>query len=190
MDTKKVVLFFITITILGTIIFFATPSQSSSIAPSVRLENEYEIYNLLLMEELANNGAKLPIADFTSLGPLNKDIVETDIPLIIPGFPVVKREAYLDLREQNQHSYLIKDYLPETINNEVTSSRNWWFSFSRIGFDSSLTQALVVKEKHIGCESDGFCYRVEGWLLFLQKVNDTWIVKDEPIYWEQLTKDG
>jgi len=70
----------------------------------------------------------------------------------------------------------------------MTGQQGGWIYFSRIGFDSYLTQALVVREEYFGCNSNGDCSYGRGSLLFLEKLNDKWVIKRELEWW--LTEDA
>ena len=110
---------------------------------------------------------------------------------VIDGFTDLQRKTLTDYLEKNEDSYPIKGFLPPTANVKLVNPANgeqlyWWVSFSRIGFNSSLTQALVLVEDCRGdlCfdGSGDFMYR-QGYYVFLQKENGEWIIKDQLEAW-------
>ena len=150
--------------------------------PRSRLEAEREVYSVLLIHQPRR------IAEYT----LTDDCTSrTCIQSLIDDFPELRRETVFDFQENNKQSYSLTDYLPPTIGDEFMSSgENPQFyqriSFSRIGFDSFLTQALVLVED---CRGEG-CFDGTrdsiysmGNLIFLQKIGDLWMIQNEQEAW-------
>ena len=156
---------------------------------SARLEAEKDIYHMLLVDASYNDSVEcIPLADFTTLGGFDEQISKKNVPLIVDGFPLIKRETFVDLKDKNKQSYGIRDFLPSQISKKMIGQQGYWISFSRIGFDSYLTQAIVAREQYSGCNSNGYCSYSFGELFFLQNVDDKWIIKDRLNWW--LAEEG
>lgn len=146
---------------------------------SARLEAEQEIYSLLL----ADIDGELWIARHTSLGKFDDATSGKNISSWVAGPGTIKQETILDFEDNNRQSYPIKDYLPVEIIQRLINWKNWHISFSRIGFDPHLTQALVVRERYMSCSDAGDCPDGTGELLFLKKMFGKWIIWDELGQW-------
>jgi len=112
MATKKKLVLFIISTIVALAAYwvlwiYSLPSSSA------RLEAEKDIYHMLLVDASYNdNMENIPLAEFTTLGQFDEQIAHKNIPLFVDGFPTVKRETFVDLKEKNKLLYDIGDYLP------------------------------------------------------------------------------
>src|SRR5688572_22143701 len=176
--------------IIGMGVFLFARRQPS---PEARLQAEREIYSVLFAslvspDELSEINDFTLIDEYTSLGD-SRGCTPEDwcYPFIVEDLPQLRQATLADFREKNNQSYPIKEYLPSTIDNSLLAVNEqkeyWWrLSFSRIGFNSSLTQALVL----VGdCRGDG-CFSSEGEFIYgrgffslLEKVNSKWIIQDE-----------
>lgn len=150
--------------------------------PSERLEAEKEIYSLLLDESLSDDG--IPLADFTTLGDLGYyGISQDDFIKWQKKNPNLKQETFTNFVELNQQTYPIRDFLPGEISGQMIGQQGWWVSVSRIGFDRRLTQALVVRQRNMGCDSNGDCCLDAGSIIYLQKKDSHWIIDKEFNEW-------
>lgn len=172
-----------TITVAGVLAFLGFKPEPT---PAARLEAEREIFAVLLADESYADGSVFPIAEYTTLGYFEEQNSTGSFPFSFGGMSKLKRETVFSFREINKQSSPIGNYLPANIEvSPINISKNqttWWISFSRAGFNSSLTQALVLKEEHLDCH-DGNCSYGTGYLFFLQKLDNEWIVKDQFMYW-------
>jgi hypothetical protein len=183
MKTKKTLLFLTLSIIFAVTIFLIWPHAPLPDAAS-RLEAEKAIYALVISDFLGGEVIpNLPIAEYTTLGKYDGVGIDEDIFSRLDDSDQVKQETLRDLEDKNKQSYLIKDYLPLPIAEGLIAPQNWRLSFSRIGFDPYLTQALVVREHYLGCDADGNCPYGTGDLIFLKKILGTWVVQGEFGQW-------
>jgi hypothetical protein len=102
-------------------------------------------------------------------------------------FQNISQETLSDFQEINKQSYPLKDYFPPNIyNNPNNQQKTSWrqISFSRIGFDSSLTQALVlVRDCHYGCLHDTGNYHDVGGFFLLHKADEKWTILEIRTCW-------
>ena len=109
-----------------------------------------------------------------------------DFPSTFAGLPMAKQETLFDFRESNKQTYPIQSYLPITVETIVTNNsgdgQTWWISFSRVGFNLSLTEAVVLVEEHLDCRN-GSCSYGTGNLVYLHKVDNQWMIQDQFMYW-------
>jgi len=180
MTAKRIILVGIAVAIVSaSIIVFARLRPNPS--PITRLEAEREVLATLLADPAYSEVKVFPIAQDTTLGRFEESISLEDFPSTFAGLPQVKRETLFDFQEINSQPYPIQDYLPTNV--ETTGeSQTWWISFSRVGFDSSLTEALVLIEEHLDCH-EGNCSYGTGNLVFLQKIDNKWGIQDRFMYW-------
>lgn len=176
-------MFFALLILLGFVIFWAWQPKDLP-TPASRLEAEREIYAVLIAEFLDGEVIlNLPIAEYTTLGEYGGTGMDEDIFSRLADSDQVKRETVRNLEESNKQSYLIKDYLPVSIAEHLIRPQNWRLSFSRIGFDQYLTQALVVREHYLGCDMDGNCPYGMGGLVFLKNILGQWVIQGEFGQW-------
>jgi hypothetical protein len=109
----------------------------------------------------------------------------------LDDFPELQRKTWIDYQEKNKISYPIKEYLQPTeyvtiVDYAHSEQMKKWVSFSRVGFNSSLKQALVL----VGDCSGEACYDSKsnnllsvGYFVVLQKENEKWKVMDRPRLW-------
>ena len=98
---------------------------------------------------------------------------------MVDRFPSVKRATFVDYIEVNQQVYPIRDVLPTSLVESIKFQSEWNMSLSRIGFDPYLTQALVYREVHRGCESNGVCCFSQETLFFLKKADNRWMIDEK-----------
>lgn len=103
----------------------------------------------------------------------------------------LQKETWADLQEKNQIAYPLEEYLPSTdgltfINPSTGKQGDSWVSFSRIGFNWSLTQALV---QVVDCRGD-LCYDsagsfmyCRGYYVFLHKIDGKWMFENMEEAW-------
>jgi len=185
MKTKWALLVFTVSAIIGigvvaTLLFKPIPS------PVARLEAEHEIYTILLTDPRFSDGQTNLILEFTTLGEFQENISENSVQFITEGLPTLKRETLVDFQEINKIAYPIKGFLPSLNNyslvNPNVNRQIWWKSFSRIGFNSSATQALIIVEYFAACENGGCEYGTGNFVLF-KKVNDKWTIEEYLQIW-------
>ena len=173
---------FITIVVLATILAVWNLRTTSLPSSSDQVEAEKEIYSLLLTGLYTADG--VPLAEYTTLGNLGyNDTSQEAFSRWDNQNPDLKQETFSNFLELNQQPYSIREYLPREISDQIIEQQGWWVSLSRIGFNSQLTQALVVRDRNMGCDSKGVCCYGEGSILFLQKKDNRWIIEDELTTW-------
>ena len=194
MMPKRLFLGITLLAIIGAGVFLFLRQKPSA---EIHLQAEREIYSVLFAsmvspDELSKINDFTLIDEYTSLGDSQGCTPESwCYPFITEDLPQLKQATLEDFREKNNQSYLMKEYLPSTIDNSLLAINDqkeyWWrISFSRIGFNSSFTQALVL----VGdCRGDG-CFSDEGEFIYgrgyfslLEKVNGKWIIQDEAFAW-------
>jgi hypothetical protein len=194
MRTKRLFPAIVVLAIVGGGVFLFVRQQPSHEA---RLEAEREIYSILFAslvapEEISEIKDFTLIDEYTSLGDSRGCTPENwCYPSIIEDVPQLRQATLADFREKNNESYPLREYLPSTIDNSLLAidaqKAYWWrLSFSRIGFNSSLSQALVL----VGdCRGDG-CFSSQGEFIYgrgffslLEKVDGKWVIQDEAFAW-------
>jgi len=191
MPTKRATLFFTLLAITGISIFMLLLLKSfptSLPALASRLEAEREVYFTLLANERVSDGI-YPIVEYTTLGELQEWTSKGFARFIADGLPEIRRETLVDFQKNNERPYPVKDYLPiapifdmRLINPAENLELRWWMSFSRIGFDPSLTQAVVFVEDYAGCNA-GTCSYGTGNFILLQKIDGKWIIQNYLDVW-------
>jgi hypothetical protein len=167
--------------------------------PESRLRAEREIYALLFdnlkgQESISQIEAYTLIDEFTSMGQGEFQTCSSKwcTQFIVDGLPQLSRNTLMDFLDNNRQSYPIKDYFSPTVGNLVgnpakTSKTYWWrLSFSRIGFNPLLTQALVL----VGdCRGDA-CFAITGEHMYgtgefilLHKSAGKWVIQKESQAW-------
>jgi hypothetical protein len=68
------------------------------------------------------------------------------------------------------------------VNPPQNAELQWWMSFSRIGFNSSLDQALVVVEEYAVCQNS-VCEFGMGNFILLHKIHDEWTIQEYLEIW-------
>jgi hypothetical protein len=168
--------------VLVTVVVFWVVKINTLPAPTDHLDAEKEIYSLLLVDLLSDKG--IPLLEYTTLGLIGEHYIFQDsFVKLHEESAYLRQDTFVDFWEINKQSYSIREYLPSRIAAQMIEPHEWWVTLSRIGFNSRLTQALVIKERHMGCDNNGVCCYGEGSILFLRKVSGNWIVVDEFIDW-------
>lgn len=176
--------------------FFLINSQKPS--PAERLEAEKAVYatvfsSLVNPDEVSHLNEYMLIEEYTVAGESLYNN-STELPYVFfleRGLSGLQRTTLKDLQDINQHVFPIKDYLPPTIDKSLISKNNnssyWWkVSFSRVGFNPSLSQALVLVGdcRGDGCFSDtGEFIHGRGYFLLLGKINESWVIQNEAEIW-------
>lgn len=197
MTIKRILLLFLGITIVAAVLFLLWKFREPT--PAELLQAEQEIYALLLEEqkyayndlpdaiqvvELTNSGEFQPGVPPSGLGLFRKS-------LELKYFSSLEERTLLDYQTKNAKPYPIKNYLSDSANIILVNPADgkqlhWWVSFSRIGFNSSITQALVL----IGdCRGEA-CYDNDsvyiyswGEYVVLKRIDGKWIVKERQSAW-------
>lgn len=185
MLVKRVILFFVALPMIGAGIFTLSRLKPRP-DPVARLEAERAVLAVLLADPSYSEVKIFPVAEFTTLGRFEESNPMQDFSASFAGLPEAKRETLIDFRDNNKQPYPIRDYLPTaietTIKNNTGSEQTWWISLSRVGFDSSLAEAVVLIEEHLDCH-EGNCSYGTGNLVYLQKIDNAWIIQDQFMYW-------
>jgi hypothetical protein len=165
------------------------PSAVSTPSPILRLEAEREVFAVLFTLEVFPD-TKSQIEPYTSLGDsLYEPNEEADF--VMNGFPDMKEEIIRDFQENNKQPFPIKDYLPSRVDDVFLSPpkdplNSRQISISRAGFNSQLTQALILVGDCYGdaCFSDTgqFMYST-GTYFFLQNYDGKWAIRDKLFAW-------
>lgn len=196
MTPKRVLTLFVSLVIIGIGIFVLL--QQNQPAPAEILQAEHEVYSLLLLDQknaYSDVTDKLQIVEYTNYGELrgNTPLDSAGIhgSFDMDEFSNLQRTTWLDYQKKNQVAYPIKDYLPSPadvifVNPSKGEQLYWWVSFSRIGFNSSLTQALVL----VGDCRGTSCYDTTsismysmGNYVFLQKIDGKWNIQGRQEVW-------
>ena len=192
MRNRKVILNFTFLILIG-ISALAISLFQSLPTPTSRLSAEREIYLTIIHgvlgifpEELLEVREYTHIDELTILGEgeFQGCTSEWCTQFIANRMPNLKQDTLIDFQKQNRQSFSIKDYLPPIIENSLMHPDDIQqitrhISFSRIGFNSSLTQALVIVEDchGDGCSNgSGDIYSIGDFLLF-RKYNGEWVVE-------------
>lgn len=193
MAIKRAFLLLTLLVIIGVSAFMFLRHKSSD--PAARLAAEREVYSRLLLEQKNADIKVQQIVEYTNSGQLQGNIPIDSAGLSasfnIGEFPDLQRETWIDFQEQNKVSYPIEDYLPSTVNMLLIDPANseqlyWWLSYSRVGFNSSLTQALVLVGDCRGesCyDSTSTSMYSQGYYVFLQKENEEWTIQGQQDSW-------
>lgn len=193
MAIKRAFLLLTLLVIIGVSAFMFLRHKSSD--PAARLAAEREVYSRLLLEQKNADIKVQQIVEYTNSGQLQGNIPIDSAGLSasfnIGEFPDLQRETWIDFQEQNKVSYPIEDYLPSTVNMLLIDPVNseqlyWWLSYSRVGFNSSLTQALVLVGDCRGesCyDSTSTSMYSQGYYVFLQKENEEWTIQGQQDSW-------
>jgi hypothetical protein len=183
MKTKKALLFLTLSIIFAVTIFLIWPHAPLPDATS-RLDAERGIYAVLIRDFLNGEDIpNLPIAEYTTLGKYGGAGIDEDIFSRLDDSDQVKQETLRDLEDKNKQFYLIKGYLPLSVAEGLIAPQTWRLSFSRIGFDPYLTQALVVREHYLGCDNEGNCPYGIGGLVLLKNILGKWVIQGEFGQW-------
>jgi hypothetical protein len=162
------------------------------------LQAENEIYTLLLLEQrnaYSDATSVIQVVEFTnsgepqfgSLGGMEMLTEEK----AFRYFSDLEEKTLLDFQEKNIEAYPIKNYLPDSapvllVNPTDGEQLYWWVSYSRIGFNPSMTQALVL----IGDCRGSSCYDdtndsmySSGFYVVLEKEGGEWVIKQRQDVW-------
>lgn len=173
MTKKSATSLFILLTIasIGASLFLWFKSKPSPIS---RLAEEQKVYSVVLADFVYQ------IEEHTTIGLVSDDLKGylTSAAAEIPG---LKKETMLDFQNNNAQTYLLKDYLP-SVNDDILLSANdiqslpessGWIALSRVGFNSSFTQALVLLG-HVA-KIDGDVFICNEIFKSLKKVDNVWV---------------
>ena len=202
MGVKRTFLFFIGAAVIGVSMFVLLTLSRPT--PAELLKAEREVYSAVL-QDMRNAYSieinKFQVAEYTSPEELKGYFPEDSAGYSVDftEIPDLKKETWKDYQEKNKVSHPIENYLPFTldvilvdpsgvgIDNGTNDKRfYWWISFSRIGFNSSLTQALVL----IGdCRGES-CFGnsnvsmySQGYYVFLEKEKEEWTIRNQQRNW-------
>lgn len=203
MPAKRVLVILVIIAIIGAGLFIVLQNKQPP-TPAELLKAEQEVYTALLLYQKGTYSSeyvygtvidKHQLIEYTNSGELQgntpMDSAGYHGDFDIEKFPDLQQKTWTDYQEKNKVSYPIKEFLPSTADVVLVNPANgeqlyWWVSFSRIGFNSSLTQALVLVGDCRGelCYNDAgvFMYS-QGFYVFLQKKYGKWIIKDRQDAW-------
>jgi len=136
--------------------------------------------------------------EYTNLGEL--DLSQESIQHIKDELVSLDNDTLDDFQSQNKKQYLLKDYLPPNTdyvllsNTEVQSFFTDWVifsanhpnthtitSFSRVGLNSSFTQALVLVNTDVKILDSPFEYSGSGLIYLFSKIGDKWIEQNQLI---------
>lgn len=189
--------------ILGIIVsvgigLFVVLQNNKQTNPAELLKTEQEVYSALLVNQ--KNSYNDPTDVFQVIEYTNSGELQGNTPGDSAGYHLgfnendftdLQRKTLTDYQEKNKVSYPIKEFLSPIANVVLVNPANgkqlfWWVSFSRIGFNSSLTQALVLVGDCRGeaCyDSAGVFMYSQGFYIMLEKENGEWIIKDQRDAW-------
>jgi hypothetical protein len=197
MTVRRVLLFCSGLTIISVAFYLFQKFSEPTAAEIMRAEQE--IYALLLAEQrYAYNDIpdKIQIVEVTNAGEFQLDIPSGGAGVLresleLKHFSGLEEKTLLDYQQKNAESYPIKNYLSDSANIFLVNPTNskqlyWWVSYSRIGFNPSMTQALVL----VGdCRGES-CYDItsvsmysSGTYITLEWENNKWIIKERKGAW-------
>lgn len=168
------------------------------------LQAEREIYSLLLEGQryaYSDVTDVIQVVEFTNSGELQfgslGGVEMLTEEKALGYFSDLERNTFLDYREKNTEAHPIKNYLPDSapvllVNPADSWQLDWWVSYSRIGFNPSLTQALLLVGDCRGeaCYDDtsDSMYSI-GYYVFFVKENSEWIIKQREAVWHYESHD-
>ncbi len=192
MSIKRTFIILAALLACGIIIFLVYLWVMPSESHTSRLAEEQSIYSTIINGPVA-------LEEKTSLGFANLSGI--DFEYLKNGLPELQEETWLDFQKSNKESYPIKDYLSPSSSfvllsdTEAQIYQDGWKTFykdypaaygiialSRIGFNSSFSQALVLKGYYGGSTTGDESY-TDGRFIFLQKIHGTWTMAGELIAW-------
>jgi hypothetical protein len=201
MTLKRLFVIFAAVAIMGAGLFMVL--QNKQPTPAELLQAEQEVYAALLSYQNSTYTSeyvygtvidKHQLVEYTNSGELqgNTPLDGAGYPADFDdGFSSLQQSTWKDYEEKNKVSLPIKELLPPTADVVFVDPANgeqlyWWVSFSRIGFNFSLTQALVL----VGdCRGDAcfdstgeFMYSMGDYFL-LGKVDGKWVIQDSTMAW-------
>jgi len=196
MPAKRVLVILVIIAVIGAGLFVVL--QNNQPTSAKLLKAEQEVYAALLLDQ--KNAYNDPtdtfqIIEYTNSGELRGntpgDSAGYHLEFEVNDFPDLHQKTWNDYQEKNKETYPIKEFLSPTENMILVNPANgkqlyWWVSFSRIGFNSSLTQAFVLVGDCRGkaCyDSNGVFMYSQGFYELLEKENGKWIIKDQQDAW-------
>ena len=187
MKAKRILVAFSLLLIVG--IGFLLAYFKIPFSPVSRSKAEREIYSALIAENHI-------FEEHTTLGDI--DFSEEIVQYIKDEAPIVQDDTLADFQENNHQSYLLKDYLlTDTsfmlLNDaEVEQFYNDWEafsrqhpnvqvinSFSRVGFNSIFTQAIVLKSSSAKIFNAPFDYSGDGLVYIFKRIGGRWIEQYE-----------
>ena len=189
--TKKAIIPFSLLTIIGAGLLFLFPLNKPT-ADDI-LYAEQEVYSFLLDEK--NLHTKKYLIEYTNAGEIKGhipiDFAGFSREIGLDDFPEMQEETWIDYQEKNKVSYPVENYLSSTkyltlVNYDNRDQLNEWVSFSRIGFNQSLSQALVLIGDCSGeaCFDNTSNYMLSvGYFVFLEKKNGKWTILGQPRIW-------
>jgi hypothetical protein len=191
MKAKRVFAAFSLLLIVGIGFFLAY--FKITLKPVSRLEAEREIYAALIDENYA-------LEEHTTLGDM--DFSEQMIQYIKEEAPKVEDETLADFQKINSQSFLLSNYVPSKNNYvflnraEIEQFYNDWEafsdqhpnlevinSFSRVGFNSTFTQAIVLNGANAKIFDAPFEYSGGGTLHVLKRIGRKWIEQYQLVVW-------
>ena len=160
---------------------------SFRINPNSRLEAEQQIYSVLIDEESV-------FEEHTSLGEI--DLSEQIFQYLKEQAPRVEDDTLRDFQRQNNQVSALRDYFPERNdytflnNSQMEQFYSDWpsfsnrypkvdliISFSRIGFNSRFTQAIVLESRNAKIFDAPFEYAGNGVIYIFKRIGNKWIVQ-------------
>jgi hypothetical protein len=164
------------------------------VSPRNRLKEEQKIYSMLIDEDvLLMEKTSLESGDWSSY--------------IKNGLPKIEQETLIDFQDKNRETYSLKDHLPKNLSvtfmtqtelqeiagddsgrifHERYPNASGYIWVSRIGFNSSFTQALVIKSgAYTFTSNSGLFYHWSGGgsYILLKKAGSRWRVIGELAAW-------
>jgi hypothetical protein len=195
MKISKVIVFFISLLIIGIVVYlvYLRPTPTPKPDPSFRLKAEQEVYFAMFAGHFAPE-KYVAFKEYTTLGEYANFYPTLGVysePRWAEKISSLEHDTLKDFEEINKKSYLLKDYFPTNNNylfvndaevEQFYNDENAFSnkhpnikgidSFSRVGFNSSLTQAMVLIET----PRDGLIY-------LFKKTNDKWVEQEQIVIW-------
>ena len=197
MIIKRILLLCLGITVVAAFLFLLWKFREPT--PAELLQAEQEIYGLLLEERrcvYSDSPDKIRVVELTNSAGYQPGVPPSGLGLFresleLKYFSSLEERTLLDYQTKNAKPYPIKNYLSDSANiilvNPADGKQlNWWVSFSRIGFNSSMTQAFVLKGCCLGkaCYDNTSAYMLSwGDYIVLKRTDDKWIVKERQSAW-------
>ena len=189
MKANKIILALAIFIIISTLSYFLYSWLLPSYDLNYRSKAEQNILSKLIDNDQAfEENTTFGDAVFTS------DVLQ----YIRDGMPGLEENTLADFLQANNQPYPLKDYLPTNRNyfflgnSDTNLYYNDWRSFSskypgllivesfsRAGFNRSLTQALVLKSSHARLFDEPFEYSGSGLLCFFRRIGTIWILQNQ-----------
>ena len=159
-------------------LLFAFACDRNVNGPNEQLGEDYEIYNIVLIDDFSKEEAQVLVVDSTSGDALS----EAQISNIIQSYPEIQMETLYNFNQRNMNPIAIKtipnvNFVDYGSPNIVKGGKvlNIWLS--QVGYNDSHTRAVVS----VGTLSAPLVGA--GYLVYLIKISSHWVIQDRFLLW-------